>query len=127
MSTISESSFQEKVIAYAQLRRWRVHHTRASRIVRQDGTAYHATPLTGNAGFPDLILARSTRVVIVELKTDSGRLSLAQDGWLRALGGNRDDWNGRELRKAPPHQRWDHLYVGVWRPSNWDHIEEVLR
>ena len=66
------------------------------------------TPFSGDAGFPDMVLARRGRVVFVELKRDG--------------------------RKPEPEQvRWlDHLGAGaaeayVWTPSDFDRIVEVLR
>lgn len=36
-------------------------------------------------GFPDLVLVRDDRMLLVELKTSQGRLSPAQVVWMRAL------------------------------------------
>jgi hypothetical protein len=59
------------------------------------------------AGFPDLVLVRD-RVLFIELKSEAGRLSQAQAEWLAALGRA-----GAEVR--------------VFRPSDWDLVQEVLR
>lgn len=61
------------------------------------------------AGFPDLVLARPPRLVIAELKSEKGRVADEQREWLR-----------------------DFLACGVfetklWRPSDWQEIEDVLR
>jgi len=58
-------------------------------------------------GFPDLVLLRE-RVIFAELKTMRGRLSNFQLGWHRGL------------RNAGAE-------VYVWRPSDWDEVEQTLR
>jgi Holliday junction resolvase len=60
------------------------------------------------AGFPDLVLVKPPVVVFAELKTEKGTPSKAQDEWLEQLGLCTD------------------LSVHLWRPSDWDEIEERL-
>jgi hypothetical protein len=69
-------------------------------------------PVSGplGEGFPDLILVRERdrRLVLVELKSDTGRLTPAQvrvHACLRAAG----------------------VTVVVWRPRDWDDVVEALR
>jgi VRR-NUC domain len=71
--------------------------------------AYHTHNSRRSApGFPDVVAVRGGRVLFVELKAEGGRLSEAQAEWLAALGGAGAD-------------------VHVWRPSDWDLVQEVLR
>jgi hypothetical protein len=71
---------------------------------------YHTRHSVGShPGFPDLAMLRVPRMVFAELKSESGRLSTYQQDWIRALSGH----PGME--------------VYVWRPSDWDAIEEVIR
>lgn len=60
------------------------------------------------AGFPDLVLAHklSGALLVAELKTDRGRVSPAQDEWLRALA--------------------HRAVVFVWRPKDW-HDQTIRR
>jgi hypothetical protein len=88
----SEASCQDAVETIAAARGWLSWHDKDSR--RND------------AGFPDLVLIRE-RVVFVECKSESGRLSRAQ---IRFLGALRDA--GQE--------------VYVVRPSDLNEIERVL-
>lgn len=77
-----ESEFQSAVIEAAQYNGWRVHHTRTVQI----RPGVWATPLQGDSGFPDLVLAHPDRgVIFAELKSARGRLSPEQDRWLRTL------------------------------------------
>lgn len=69
---------------------------------------YHTLKSKGSEpGFPDWTLARD-RVIFVELKTEKGRLSEAQIGWVNLL------------RKADAE-------VYVVRPRHLEEITEVLR
>ena len=71
--------------------------------------AYHTyDSRRSTAGFPDLVLVKPPVVVFAELKTENGRTSKEQEDWREKLG------------------RCTDLSVHLWRPSNWDEIEERL-
>jgi VRR-NUC domain len=59
-------------------------------------------------GFPDLVMVRRPRIVWAELKAQRGRLTDAQRAWIEEL---------RACGQA----------AVVWRPSDWQEIEDVLR
>ena len=99
----TEAEFTSEVIAMAHLYGWMAHHGRPGRIA-----AGWRTPISGDVGFPDLVLVRGGRLLFVELKTERGRLSEGQKDWLAALGGC--------VARA-------HL----WRPRDWAEIEKALR
>lgn len=111
----TEDAFRRAVQEYAKLRGWLYWHQRPARTV--DGWRSAGE---GDKGFPDVVFARDGVVLIVEFKSAKGRVSDDQRAWLEALGG--EAW----VRSA---DGWVAAgrYVGVWRPSDWDHIEEVLR
>jgi hypothetical protein len=94
-----ERDFQQRIVDLARLTGWHCVHYRAA---WQRGK--WVTPLTGDSGAPDLILARRGVVILAELKTDQGRLTDPQRAWLAALG-----THGR-----------------VWRPSSWPEIVATL-
>jgi VRR-NUC domain len=96
-SALSEAQLQACVLDFARLTGWLATHSRpaAGRAGRW------ATPVQGEPGFPDLVLARRGRVVVVELKSQRGRLTGEQQLWLA------------ELRAAAG------VEVYVWRPSDW--------
>lgn len=96
---LSEADFQQRVIDYAQLKGWRVVHHRPAR----QGMRW-VTAVTGDAGAPDLVLARAGRVLLVELKSATGRFRPGQAEWIAAAGAH-----GR-----------------VWRPADWPMIMEEL-
>ena len=101
----SEAQFQEAVIEYAKARGWLVH---AERPARSDKG--WRTPVQGDAGFPDLVLARNGVVLLWELKSERGRPSEAQEKWIRAI--------------EPKAQLMPRAIM--LKPSNWPWIEEVL-
>ena len=71
---------QATIIAAAELHGWLVHHGRPART-----NAGWRTAVSGNVGFPDLVLARNGVVLFLELKSERGRLTPDQTGWLEHL------------------------------------------
>lgn len=96
---MSEADFQTRVVDYARLRGWMLVHYRPART--KTGVR---TPLQGDKGCPDLILARHGRVLLIELKSDKGRVSPEQKTWLAHLG-----QHGR-----------------LYRPADWPELQELL-
>jgi hypothetical protein len=60
-------------------------------------------------GFPDLVLVKPPSVIFVELKKQDGKVTKPQKIWLDAL------------------QRSRNVQAYLWRPSDWDWIQGVLR
>lgn len=98
----TEAGFTRAVIELAKLYGWLVNHQLPLRTLRG-----WATGTQGDAGFPDIVAAKLIdgvpRVVFAELKTDRGRLSAAQERWVRELGAR------------------------VWRPADWPEIEATFK
>lgn len=99
--TVSEKDFQTAVFDLAKLRRWTYAHFLPA--LRRSGK--WVTPMVGHVGFPDCVFAREGVVLFRELKTESGVVSLPQVHWGTQLGG----------------------LFAVWRPSDWDLIQQELR
>lgn len=59
-------------------------------------------------GWPDLALFRPGRFLLAELKTETGKLTASQESMIA------------DLRAAG-------VEVHVWRPTDLDHVVEVLR
>lgn len=91
----TEKQFQEAVIELAKLNGWMVYHTHDSR--------------RSEPGFPDLVLVKNGFVIFAELKTEKGRVSEAQEKWLRNLGSGEGCFS-----------------VFLWRPKMWDGIARTL-
>lgn len=98
---LSEAAFQTRVIGAARTYKWRVAHFRPA--LTQSGR--WATPMQGDKGFPDLVLARHGQLIVAELKSDTGQTSPEQKRWLAELG----------------------EFGRVWRPDDWPMILFELR
>lgn len=96
---MTEDEFKKRVIQTAVTYRWRVHHSRPARTSKG-----YRTALQGHKGLPDLVLARNGVVLLVELKSDTGKPTADQRTWLAAAG---------------PHGR-------LWRPADWPEVLETL-
>ena len=98
-----EGAFQRQVIQLAHTFGWLVQHTRP---VKQ-GDRW-LTPISGDVGFPDLVLVHPNRgIIFAELKSETGAVSDAQFKWgsrIRAAGG---EWK-------------------IWRPKDMDEIQRRL-
>jgi hypothetical protein len=98
---LSERDFQAQIIQLARMSGWLCYHTHDSR--------------RSEPGWPDLTMVqpgcddRPGRIIFVELKTDTGRVTPAQRTWLEALA------------------RCPNVEVHVWRPSQWDEIVSRLK
>lgn len=100
---MTEKDWQAQVVRFAKARGWKVYFTWRST---------HSP-----AGYPDLTMVRSTgtdrRIVFVENKTMSGKITDSQHEWLTAL---------REVAA----ETGGHVEVHLWRPCDWARVEEVL-
>lgn len=84
--TMTENDLQSCIENTARYRGWRTYHTHDSR--------------RSQAGFPDLVLVRGTRILWRELKTMTGRLRPEQHAWLNDLTTAGAD-------------------ASIWRPIDW--------
>ena len=90
---MTEAAFMGQIIDTARLLGWRCYHTADSR--------------RSQAGYPDLTLVRD-RIVFLEVKTETGRISTEQADWIAAINAA----GGTAL---------------VVRPSQWDEIVASLK
>jgi hypothetical protein len=91
---ITEKAFMAQVVQLAKTFGWAVYHTHLSK--------------WSESGWPDLALAKPPRLLLVELKSEKGKLTAGQQEWLELLGA------------------CDGVEVHVWRPSDWDEITHTL-
>lgn len=78
---ISEAQFTSTVVDIARTYHWRVSHFRPAKTEKG-----WRTPIQGDKGFPDLVLARHLVVLFVELKVGRRRLAPDQVLWRDAIG-----------------------------------------
>jgi hypothetical protein len=102
---ITEAEWQQQVVDLAHMLGWRHNHTR-----RSIGRGRSWTTATSVIGWPDLVMwsEAQRRVLYVELKSETGKLSFEQDivlDSLRAAG----------------------CETFVWRPSDLEQVRDVLQ
>lgn len=98
----SEAEWQAQVVQLANMGGWRHMHVR-----RTIGKGNRWTTGTSVAGWPDLTLWKADRLIFAELKTDKGKVTADQRAILDSLEAAGAD-------------------VYVWRPSDADHVAQVL-
>lgn len=94
LGLMTERQLQDRIIEAATRGGWRHYHTHDSR--RSD------------PGWPDIVLVRGRRMLVLELKRRTGRVSVHQRGWIDAL------------------QQVDTLDVRVVRPDDLDDLRDEL-
>lgn len=96
---MSEAALEAAVLDLAGMTGWLRAHFRPAML---PGGGW-ATHMSGDTGFPDLVLARPGRLAIVELKDSRGKPSTEQVRWLDFL----------ETVAA------EEVDVCLWRPADW--------
>lgn len=102
---ITEKAFMAQVIQLAKLRGWRTAHFRP----QMNRRGVWSTAVAGDGvGFPDLVLVRGRRIMVVELKVGKNKPTAEQSAWL-----------------------WAFEQAGVenfvWTPEKWEEIERTLQ
>lgn len=111
---MSERAFQASILDLAGRLGWKSAHFHDSRReVTRPGGKKLVIGDKAAAGFPDLVLVRTHRMILAELKTELGKLSPAQSEWGELLAYFAEMTDGVEYF--------------VWRPAHWSLIERVLR
>ncbi len=100
---MKEDEWQAQIIEISQRLGWMVAHFRPART--KDGWA---TPVSADGkGFPDLIMLKGERMIVIECKSEKGKVSPEQTVWLEAFA--------KVTRN-----------VHTLRPSEWDELLEIL-
>jgi len=90
---VTERAFAGQVEDLCRLFQWRYYHS---------WNSMHSPP-----GFPDYLLLKGARLLFVELKTDTGKLTIPQRDWLTALAAAGKD-------------------VFLWRPQDFEEVRDIL-
>lgn len=88
---LSEDAWKAWVIATAKWHGWMVQHVRPARTAKG-----WRTPIEGDKGAPDLLLARDGDVLLRELKRNGEYPRPEQREWLRHLGDYGEVWRPRD-------------------------------
>ena len=125
---LSEAAWQGQVAGLARFYGWRVYHAPAG------GKAGRVDREQIGAGFPDLVLLRPPELLFVELKTDRGKTTPAQDAWLADLElvgaaitahvAEQDPHRRRNLRAG--HAGDPAVEAHLWRPRDFADVERRL-
>lgn len=99
---MTEGEFQAAVIGLARLHGWKVAHFRPALTAKG-----WRTPMQGDRGFPDLVLAKGGRVIFAELKAKGKYPTHEQTDWINELRG-------------------ENVEVYVWRPTDMDQVQMTL-
>lgn len=92
---MNETEWQRRVMETAKLHGWRCCHYRPARVGKGSRQRY-VTPVVGDRGGPDLLLARRGVVLLAELKTDTGVVEPRQRLWAEQLGDHYRLWRPRD-------------------------------
>ena len=101
---ITEKQFSHAIEDLLDICHWRWTHFRPARTVYGWRTA-----LSGHPGFTDYVAVRPPRLLLLEAKSEKGRVSPAQEAWLHDLS------------------LVETVDVHMWKPSQFEQIKEVLR
>ncbi len=100
---MTENDLLLQIIDLAHIYGWQVVHFRPALTSKGWRTPVQAD----GKGFPDLIMLNGKEMIVAEVKSDKGKVSLEQDTWLDAF---------REVGAE----------TFVWRPKDWEAIQERL-
>jgi hypothetical protein len=95
-------------LASATEAQWQAFVVDAARRVYGWHVIHVRNMLANDPGIPDLLMFRADRYLLIELKSERGRVSARQERWHEDAGAS-----------AVP--------VHVFRPSQWPELEEMLR
>lgn len=144
----SEAAFQIKVTNYATFCGWMVYHPPPAVPVKLKSGRVRGAGADTAPGWPDLFMVHvamrrleiaelkggktSRRATIAEIATrpewlQHSDVTATQASWLQSLGIVADAINGAMARDLEALEAGYGVGVHVWRPADWDHIEETLR
>ena len=93
-AAMTEKEWQAQVVKLAKDEGWMAYHTYDSR--------------RSEAGWVDLVLVRGPMLLLLELKTESGKVTDAQQAWIDAL---------KKVRI---------VHADIARPRHWDDVRRAL-
>jgi hypothetical protein len=78
---MSEAQLMDAIAELAQVRGFMVHHQRPARTAE----GWRSAVAYDGRGWPDLVIVGHGRCLIVEVKSDKGKVTLEQHAWLDLL------------------------------------------
>ena len=89
-----EREFRSQILGLARILGWECY--------------FSWTSIHSPAGFPDLVMVKSKRLIFAELKTEIGKVTDKQQGWLDKLAKTEAE-------------------VYLWRPHDFDDVAALLQ
>ncbi len=113
LDSMSERAWHQHVVGMARFWGWAIFHDNATNAPRKCPKCGEYIKQPRNVhGFPDLLLLKEikgrTRLVVAELKSETGVVSAAQEGWLALF---------RQIPGAEVH---------IWRPRDQELVIRTL-
>ena len=99
---MTEREWQSRVVDLVKVLGYRYAHFRPAQTARGWRTA-----MSGDAGFPDMVIVGRGRLIFAELKGEKTRVQSEQLAWARDI-------------KAAGAECY------LWRPAQWDEVVRVL-
>ena len=105
-----EPAFQAQVIGLLRVYRWSLiyHAPDGGHAPGASGRRVAGGQIPEGRGFPDLLAVKGERLLVAELKTNTGRLRPGQQDWLHGF-----------------HRAGAEAYL--WKPAQWDEIHDIIR
>ena len=116
---VSERDFSKSVEDLLKFYGWQFVHFRPARVMRHGKETYE-TAYTGNKGFPDYFCTKPPRILIFELKSETGKLSQEQKDWIDLL-------KSCQQPNMNLYKTCDFPEVYVWRPDEIENIAKILQ
>jgi len=110
--SITERDFSSQVESLLTLFQWRWMHSRPARVMRHGEETYE-TAYSGHKGWLDYAATRDGVLLIMEIKSETGKLTKEQKEWV-------DEWEKVSQYNS-------NVFVRVFRPSDYESLEETLR
>jgi hypothetical protein len=100
--SITGTQLMNQIIDYGLLRGWRIHHDRPAMTFKG-----YRTAVQGHKGFPDILLVKPPRILVIECKSTSEKVSPEQYDWI-------SDFKDCGITTM------------IARPCDWDNIQKEL-
>ena len=116
---VSEKVFQRQIVELAHRLRWKIVHFRPA--MTSHGWR---TPVQGDGtGFFDCIMFKPPRLILAELKSDTGKLTKGKV----ILTGRRSKYVMGEEDWKQIYLQYPYIEVYVWRPVDLEEIARILQ
>ncbi len=134
-----EPAFQTQVVGLLRVYQWSLiyHAPDGGHAPAQGRRRVAGGQIPEGRGFPDILAIRGARLLVAELKTNTGRMRPGQQEWLDGLNVVACAVNqacqlarigaAADPDLPEPEPGWPSVEVYLWRPRDWDVLHDVIR